>query len=169
MSCSPRRLIDLAVGWVAASVLSGVPSTVHALLARRDVTEATRAAGAMLVSADAPLHRWLPAAALVHGAVSLFWAAILWRTLPRSHPLLAASVAAAAIGVLDLRVIAPRRYPHVARLPFWPQMADHLMWGLSLGVVLARRWRHAPHRARAPVQPSWTGRGSVERKAAVIT
>ncbi len=67
------------------------------------MTEATRAAGAMLIPAT--------------------------------------SSAAAAIGLLDLRVIAPLFFPEVAALAFWPQMADHLMWGACVGVVLQVRWK----------------------------
>jgi hypothetical protein len=52
-----------------------------------------------------------------------------------------AVVAAALIAMLDLRVIAPSWFPEVAVLPFWPQFADHLMWGLSVGVALRWRWR----------------------------
>lgn len=138
---SERRLTDLAAAWIAASLLSGIPSTMHALLTRRDPFEATRAAGAMLTSVEAPWPRLLGAASVVHGTVSLFWAALLWRALPRAHILPAATVAALAIGLLDLRVIAPRRFPEVAALPFWPQMADHAMWGACLGLALAWRSR----------------------------
>jgi hypothetical protein len=35
-----------------------------------------------------------------------------------------------------LRVIAPLFSPEVARLSFWPQFADHLAWGLLVGVTL---------------------------------
>jgi hypothetical protein len=81
------------------------------------------------------------AAALVHTTVSFFWAAVLTLTLPRKHVALWSVLAAALIGVLDLRIIAPAFFPEVARLSFWPQMADHVMWGASLGVALALRWR----------------------------
>jgi hypothetical protein len=84
------------------------------------------------------------AAALVHAAVSFFWAAILFMLLPRRHVVLWAMAAAAAIGILDLRVIAPLFFPGVAALAFWPQMADHLMWGACFGLVLQRRLRLDP-------------------------
>ena len=32
-------------------------------------------------------------------------------------------------------------FPEVAALAFWPQMADHLMWGACVGVVLQVRWK----------------------------
>jgi hypothetical protein len=75
------------------------------------------------------------------GAISAFWAAALFVALPRRRPLRPAILASAAIGLPDLRVIAPRFFPEVARLPFWPQMADHLMWGACLGGTLALRGR----------------------------
>ena len=82
----------------------------------------------------------LAAAAAVHASVSLFWAAVLWLTLPGAKTALWALVASAAIAVLDLRIIAPVFFPEVAALAFWPQFADHLAWGLSysVGLSLAR-------------------------------
>lgn len=80
--------------------------------------------------------RLLVDAALVHASVSLFWAILLWYALPRRHIAVWAVAAAALIALLDLRIIAPRLFPEVAALEFWPQMADHLMWGLCFGGVL---------------------------------
>jgi hypothetical protein len=51
---------------------------------------------------------------------------------------------AVAIGLLDLRVIAPAFFPSVAALAFWPQMADHLMWGACLGLPLQLMARARP-------------------------
>jgi len=34
--------------------------------------------------------------------------------------------------------------PSVAELPFWPQFADHLMWGGLLGGTLQARLRRIP-------------------------
>ena len=132
----------LAAGSVA-TLVSGIPSTVHAWLTGGDVTEATRAAGAMLIPASSGLPALILAAGLVHIAVSFFWTAILVRLLPRRHVLAWVAVAALVIGFVDLRLIAPVFFPEVAALRPGPQMADHLMWGVSLGWVLARRWRKA--------------------------
>jgi hypothetical protein len=76
----------------------------------------------------------IAAAAAVHGFVSLFWAAVLWLTLPRTYTPLWALLASAAIALLDLRIIAPVFFPEVAALAFWPQFADHLMWGACVGL-----------------------------------
>ena len=132
---------DLLAAGTAATLVSGIPSTVYAWLSGGDPLEATRAAGAMLIPAVSPLTQLLVAAAIVHVAISFFWAAILVAVLPRTHILVSATAAAALIGFVDLRLIAPLLFPEVAALAFVPQMADHLMWGASLGWVLARRSR----------------------------
>jgi hypothetical protein len=152
----PRRYCgDLIVAGGAATLLSGVPSTLYALLRREDLSEATRAAGAMLISPGSSMLDLFEAAAVVHVAVSFFWAALLVRFLPRRHVVLRAIVAAVTIGVLDLRVIAPLMFPEVARLAFWPQMADHVMWGASLGVALAlRRQKNARKELGSDVRSS---------------
>ena len=134
----PRPFVE---AWLAATVLSGLPSTVHALATGADPWEATMAAGAMLVGPDRSFAETFVAAGIVHATVSAFWATVLYRLRPRRHVLPWSVVAAAAIGLLDLRGIAPRVFPEVAALPFWPQMADHLAWGACFGAALARRER----------------------------
>jgi hypothetical protein len=99
--------------------------------------ESTRAAAAMFpLSGNVVID-----AALVHTAVSLFWAGMLAFTLPARHTWAWAIAAALIIGLLDLRVIAPRFFPDVAALELWPQMADHFMWGACFGLVLQIRRR----------------------------
>ena len=130
----------LAAGWTA-TLVGGLPSTLYALATGGDPLEATRAAGAMLLPASSGTVELVLAAAVVHVCVSFFWAAVLVRILPRQHVILCSTAAAAIIGLIDLRVIAPAFFPEVADLALGPQMADHLMWGASLGWVLARRRR----------------------------
>jgi hypothetical protein len=142
MSRFGRR--DLLRAWLLATFLSGLPSTLYALLAGRDPMEATRAAGAMISMPGS-----LAAAALVHGAVSLFWAVVLWLVLPRRHTVAWALAASVAIALLDLRAIAPAFFPEVAALDFWPQFADHLMWGACVGYGLIARWPPRAIRRRA--------------------
>jgi hypothetical protein len=129
-----RAKRDLAYAWLAATVLSGIPSTLYALMTGADPMEATRAAGAMVGQPHSIL-----AAGAVHATVSLFWCAVLWLALPERHTTLWALAAAAAIALLDLRVIAPMVFPDVAALPFWPQFADHMMWGACIGATLEIR------------------------------
>lgn len=98
--------------------------------------EATRAAGAMVGRPQS-----IVAAGAVHAAVSLFWCWVLWLALPFKYTTVWALAAAAAIALVDLRVIAPLFFPEIAALAFWPQFADHLMWGACVGFTLARAAR----------------------------
>jgi hypothetical protein len=139
ISGSRFRVSDLLYAWLIASLLSGIPSTMHAFLTGGDIMHATRAAAGMLGQFDASLPRMLAAAALVHGAVSLFWAFVLVLMLPHRWTTLWAVGASVAIAILDLRIIAPSYFPQVAALEFGPQLADHLMWGTCVGITLERR------------------------------
>lgn len=132
---------DLALAWFVATAFSGAPSTAWAWWIGGDLLEATRAAGAMLLSAQAPLHQLIAAAALVHGSVSAFWALVFAALLPHRYVLAWSVAGAAAVAMLDLQLIAPRLFPEVAALAFWPQFADHLAWGALLGGMLAWRKR----------------------------
>jgi hypothetical protein len=127
---------DLFRAWLMATVFSGLPSTLHALATGGDPLEATRAAGAMLVPGGSELAVLVPAAGVAHVAVSAFWAGIFGLLLPRRRVAAWAVAGAAAVAVLDLGLIAPLFFPAVATLAFWPQFADHLMWGLLLGATL---------------------------------
>jgi hypothetical protein len=134
---------DLLIAWLVATVFSGAPSTLHALATGGDPAQATFAAGRMLVDSASPVVLFA-AAAIVHPVISAFWTAVAAVALPARHTLFWAIAFAAAIGMLDLLLIAPRWFPEVAALAFWPQMADHLMWGACLGGTL-----HALGRRRA--------------------
>jgi hypothetical protein len=143
-SSSPRLLgfqtvlsaRELFYGWLAATLLSGIPSSLHTFVTGNDLLEATRAAGAMLLPGETTMLKLLVSAALVHSTISAFWAVVLAITLPRLHITLSAIAASAVIAVLDLRVIAPAFFPEIAALDFWPQFADHLMWGASFGIAV---------------------------------
>jgi hypothetical protein len=93
----------------------------------------------MLLPAETSTARLIAAAAIVHPTVSAFWSLILWRWLPRRAALEWALLAAVLIALLDLRLIAPLFFPRIASLDFWPQLADHLMWGATLAIALD--WR----------------------------
>jgi hypothetical protein len=136
-----RSFTDLARAWLAATVLGGAPSTVWALVTGGDALEPTRAAGSMLLPTELQTGRLVAAAALVHPAVSAFWSLVLWRLLPRRATLEWALLAAVLIALLDLKLIAPPFFPRVAALEFWPQLADHLMWGAAFAIALDWRRR----------------------------
>jgi hypothetical protein len=136
-----RAKRDLFYAWLLATLLSGVPSTLYALMTGGDPAEATRAAGAMLLRSETSFEKLFLAAAIVHAGVSFFWATALWRALPYHYTTLWALVASVAIALLDLRLIAPAFFPEVAALAFWPQLADHLMWGACVGLTFQGRRR----------------------------
>ena len=138
---------DLFLDWLIATAFSGMPSTLHALVIGADPLQPTRAAGEMLLRGGADTPALIAAAALVHGSVSLFWTAWFACLLPRRHVALWSVAGAAAVALLDLRVIAPAFFPAVAALPFWPQFADHLMWGALLGGTLQVRRKRGEQRA----------------------
>ena len=142
---------DLFWAWLMATVFSGLPSTLHALLVDADPMEATWAAGGMLLSMSAPPAQLFLAAGLVHGAVSAFWTLVFAALLPRRHVAAWALAGSATVALLDLRLIAPLLFPSVAALPFWPQFADHLMWGALLGGTL--QWRRARSAALSRSHP----------------
>ena len=134
-----RSSADLGRAWLAATLLSGVPSTAWALITGGDVLEPTRAAGSMLLPGETSTARLVAAATIVHPVVSAFWSLVLWRLLPRRAALEWTLLAAVLIALVDLKVIAPLFFPRVAALDFWPQLADHLMWGAAF--ASARDWR----------------------------
>ena len=148
---TPRRLRfpprDVAWAYVMATVFSGAPSTLHALLTGGDPLEATRAAGAMLLPAASDFWTLFAAAAVVQRGVSLFWTLVFAELLTPRHALAGALAGVVAVALLDLRVIAPLAFPPVAALAFWPQFADHLAWGALLGGTL--QWRQRRRRQGA--------------------
>jgi hypothetical protein len=127
----------VAAGLVAAAV-SGIPSTVCALVTGRDPLEATLAAGSLLLPGETRRSHLVVAAGPVHLAVSLGWALVLVRALPRRPGLGAGVAAGLAIAALDLGVIG-RRFPRVRALPSLPQLLDHAVYGVTVAAVLRRR------------------------------
>ena len=127
----------LAAGAVAA-VVSGAPSTSWALAAGGDPLEATLAAGSILLPGERRRGRLLAAAVPVHLALSIGWALILSAVLPRRRAVSAGAAAGLVIAAFDLAVVG-RLFPRVRALPLGPQLADHLLYGTTVGLVLARR------------------------------
>jgi hypothetical protein len=133
--------IGVRAGLVAA-VLSGAPSTVHALVTRQDLLEASRAAGALLLPHETRTARLLAAAVPVHLALSLGWATVLAAALPRRQTIAWGALAGLGIAALDLNVPGERT-ARVRRLPVKPQVADHLAFGIVAGAAVARLRRRA--------------------------
>jgi hypothetical protein len=145
----------LAAGAVAA-VLSGAPSTLHALLTGRGPLEASLAAGTLLLPRERRPARLLPAAAVAHVALSLGWAAVLAAVLPRRHATAAAVAAGLAIAALDLGVVG-RRFERIRALPLAPQVLDHVAYAVTVAVVLERRRRRGD---ATPAAESRSARGA---------
>lgn len=121
-------MLDTAIAAVAAGTVSGLPSTVAARAKGRPLLDSTRAAGT-LVGPPGVIR-----GAAVHGAISTGWSAILMRLLPRRHTIAAGAAAGLAIGLVDLGVVG-RRYPAIRALPRGPQLADHVVFGATVGVA----------------------------------
>jgi uncharacterized protein YndB with AHSA1/START domain len=154
---TPRRVVvDAVVAGLVAGALSGLPSTAVAVVRRRRVLEATRAAGSLLGSNS------VPRGVVAHGAVSIGWALLLSALWPRrASPAAALALGAgvgAAIAAVDLGVVAPRRFPAIAALARAPQVTDHVLFGVVVAAVLVGRTgaassgrRDAPHQSAQPV------------------
>ena len=140
----PWSMSDAVLAGTVAAVVSGLPSTLHALGTAADPLEASRAAGSLLLRKETRSGRLLAAATLVHVGVSLSWALVLARTLPARRTAAAGGVAGAAIAALDLGLVG-RHQPPIRRLPLLPQVADHVGYGVVVGSVLARRRRSHDH------------------------
>jgi hypothetical protein len=122
---------------LVAGLLSGLPSTLHALWHKRDPFEASVAAGSILLPRERDRARLLAAAVPVHVVLSLSWALVLSAVLPRRRPVVEGTIAGVGIAGLDLGVIG-RRYPLIRQLQVGPQVADHLAFGIVAAVWLAR-------------------------------
>jgi hypothetical protein len=102
--------------------------------------EATLAAGSMLLPGETRRGRLVAAAIPVHLTVSLSWAVLLAQALPPRRRVEAGAAVGLAIAALDLGVVG-RRFPRVRALPTLPQLADHAVYGATVGAVLDQRRR----------------------------
>ena len=131
---------DGLVAGAVAAVLSGAPSTLHALATRSDPLEASLAAGTLLLPRERRRPVLVLAAVPVHLALSLGWALVLAALLPRRRTVAWATLAGLAIAALDLGVVG-RRVARIRALPQLPQVLEHVAYGATVGAVLSRRQR----------------------------
>ena len=131
-------LADALPAGAAGAVLSGLPSTTVTLLRRESLLDGVRAAGAILLPSERRTLPLLAAAVPVHLALSFGWAAVLSAVLPRRATVPAGVAGGLAIAALDLELIG-RAFPAVRALPQGRQWADHVAYGLAVGVVVRRR------------------------------
>jgi hypothetical protein len=110
------------------------------LLRGDDPLEATLAVGSMLLPHEERRERLVAAAVPVHFGTSIFWAVVLERVLPRRHRAAWGAAAGLAISALDLLVLG-RRFQRVSELPLAPQVADHVLYGATVGYVITLRSR----------------------------
>jgi hypothetical protein len=114
-----------------------LPSTLHALVTRRDPLEASIAAGSILLPNETRRGRLLAAAVPVHLGLSLFWSLTLAALLPRKKPIAEGVAAGVVIAAIDLGVIG-RRYRLIEALEPVPQLADHLAFGIVTAIALRK-------------------------------
>ena len=120
-----------------AALLSGLPSTIHALIVKGDPFEATAAAGSILLPREARRSRLVVAAIPVHLGLSITWAAAMTAVLPRRNPTLEGTVAGLVIAAIDLGIIGPQ-FPRIRALRPLPQIADHIAFGVLVATTLGR-------------------------------
>jgi hypothetical protein len=131
-------LADALAAGAAGALVSGVPSTTVTLLRGERLVDGATAAGSILLPGARRTLPLVAAAVPVHLALSFGWAAVLSATLPRRATVPAAVAGALAIAALDLEVIG-RAFPRIRALPQGRQWADHVAYGLAVGVVVRRR------------------------------
>ena len=131
-------LQDGLVAGAVAAVLSGAPSTLHALATRTSPLEATLAAGTLLAPRARRPAVLLLAAVPAHLALSFGWAMLLAAVLPRRRTPTWGALAGLAIAALDLGVVG-RRFPRIRALAPVPQILDHVAYGATVGAVLSGR------------------------------
>jgi hypothetical protein len=130
-----RSLHDVAIATAGAAVVSGGPSTLHALATGRGILDASRAAATLLPGRkDRP---GLVAGLVVHVGVSAFWGAVLGRVLPRRHTAAWGALAGLGIATVSLPTYGRSR-PAVRALPQLPQWADNVAFGFAAGWLLSR-------------------------------
>ncbi|MCK5405944.1 MAG: hypothetical protein KAJ37_00760 [Candidatus Krumholzibacteria bacterium] len=127
-----------------AGLVGGFPSTLHAIASGGNWLESINAIAA-IANAEGLSFGWrVSVAAAIHFTISFVWASALIAILPQRRTLLWASAAGAVVAVVDLLILAPVLIPEIAALPFWPQLADHVVWGVTVGAFAARAVRPAP-------------------------
>lgn len=127
---------DGLVAGAVAGIVSGAPSTLHALMTRRGALDAVAAAGRLVLPAGAPKGARVVAGGLVHAALSCGWGITLAHVLPRGREAVAGAAAGVVIAAFDLGIVG-RRVDEIRALPLVPQVADHLAFGIVAGLVIS--------------------------------
>ena len=125
---------------IPSALLSGLPSTIHALLIKRDPLEPTVAAGSILLPGEQRRGRLLLAAVPVHLTLSAAWVLVIAAVAPRRNAVVEGSIAGLVIAALDLGIIGTR-FPRIRALQPLPQIVDHLVFGIIAVAALQSRPR----------------------------
>jgi hypothetical protein len=133
---------DVLAAGLAGAICAAIPSTAWSLVRGDDVLDGARAAGAMLLPDERRTPVLLLAAVPVHLALSIGWAGVLAAALPHGAEPACGGLAGLGIAALDLAVVG-RHIPAIRALPQGRQWADHLAYGLTVGLVLQGRRRKA--------------------------
>ena len=135
----PRALLgDALAAGAAGALLSGLPSTAVTLLRGESLLDGATAAGSILLRRERRTAPLLAAAVPVHLTLSFGWALVMALALPRRATVPAAVAGALGIAALDLELVG-RAFPRIRALPQGRQWADHVAYGLAVGVVVRRR------------------------------
>jgi hypothetical protein len=131
-----RRILEATL---AASVLGAAPSLIYSW--RRDGFRGAWRYGLRGTEAIATLvppgRPNLVAGATIHFAVAAAFGQALGRFLPHRRSALWGAAGGAAMGLLGAGVIG-RRFPAIRELPFGPQLADNVAFGIIFAVVADR-------------------------------
>jgi hypothetical protein len=140
-ACATPLTVALADGLAAGTagaLLSGVPSTAVTVLRGESLLDGATAAGSILLPAERRTAPLIAAAVPVHLALSFGWATLMAVLLPRRATVPFAVAGGLAIAALDLEGVG-RAFPRIRALPQGRQWADHVAYGLAVGVVVRRR------------------------------
>jgi hypothetical protein len=128
---------DFIYAGMLAGIFSGIPSICYFLFLGIDWTHSTKALGLIFFDASQPGFFIYASAGIIHFTVSCFWSFILRMFLPRKNTIIWAGFAGILIAFFDLIIIA-RFIPTLANLDFYPQLADHILWGIIVGFIYNR-------------------------------
>ena len=132
-----RWVVEGVVAGAAALPPSTVPSALQAHLTGGRWWASEMAAGNLVLDASTSSRRLVQVGTALRAAVALNWGLVLSRWLDRRHPVLHGAGAGLALFAFQYLLVGRRR-PLVRALPAWPQVGDHLVYGIVAGAALAR-------------------------------
>jgi hypothetical protein len=153
MSGRPQRRILEAT--LAASLLGAAPSLVYSV--RRDGLSAAAQYGvrgtraiATLVPPGRPNY---VVGAATHFAISAGFGQVLGRFLPLRRSALWGAAGGAAMGLVGAGLVG-RRFNSIRELPFGPQLADNIAFGIIFALVADRASRRTTTMGSEPIRRS---------------